>query len=332
MMRVMAAESVPADGPCEENTPRPGNGACPGENPLGSAGRLGAGFSPRDVPPVPSRPGSGFDSGEVFDTCLPGPVLAEAADKAAGTARDFAGLNGDELIGAARAFDKMEAWAAAGKAAASAELIRRRPATPRNHATRAGKAAPWDNYCADELAVVLAISRNSAERMLAVADDLATRLPQTRRALSDGVISWYKAQVIAEATRVLNDEDATAAEALVLPTLEGKTPAQIRAAIARAVLKVNPEASRKRREEALKDARVELWREDAGTAALCGFHLPPDEALAADQAITALALQLKAAGCPGAMDQLRVRAYLDILLGKDTRQSLPEPSPAPSPA
>ena len=72
----------------------------------------------------------------------------------------------------------------------------------------------------------------------------------------------------------------------------------------------------------MKDARVELCREDAGTAALCGFHLPPDEALAADQAITALALDLKAAGYPGAMDQLRVRAYLDILLGKDTRQSL----------
>ncbi|MGA2828203.1 MAG: DUF222 domain-containing protein, partial [Streptosporangiaceae bacterium] len=289
----------------------------------------GAGFWPRDVPPAS---GSGFASGEVFDACLPGPVLAGAADKAAGAARDFAGLDDDELIGTLRAFDKMEAWAGAGKAAAAAELIRRRPAAGRGHATRAGQPAPWDSYCADELAAALAISRNAADRALALAHDLAVRLPQTRRALGDGVLSWYKAQLIAEATRVLDDDAAAAAEALVVPDLAGKTPAQIRALIGRAVLKADPGAARKRREEALKDARVELWREDAGTAALCGFHLPPDEALAADQAITALALDLKTAGCPGAMDQLRVRAYLDILLGKDTRQSLHQQPAAPSPA
>jgi len=306
MVEVMAAESVPADGAREESTPRTGDGARP--------------------------VGSGFASGEVFDTCLPGPILAGAADKAAGAARDFAGLDDDELIGALRAFDKIEAWAGAGKAAASAELIRRRPAPGRSHATRAGKPAPWDSFCADELAVALAISRNAADRALALAHDLAVRLPQTSRALGEGVLSWYKAQVIAESTRVLNDAGAAAAEALVVPDLAGKTPAQIRAAIGRAVLTADPEAARKRREEALKDARVELWREDAGTAALCGFHLPPNEALAADQAITALALDLKTAGCPGAMDQLRVRAYLDILLGKDTRQSLQQQPAAPSPA
>ena len=92
----------------------------------------------------------------------------------------------------------------------------------------------------------------------------------------------------------------------------------MRAAIARAVLKADPGAARQRREQAQRDARVELWREDAGTAALCGFGLPPDEALAADQRISDRALELKAAGVAGTMDQLRVRAYLDALLGQDT--------------
>ena len=325
--------------PRGEGTPRARGGARPGKSAASEpapepAECLGAGFLPRDVPPSPRRggSGSGLASGEAFDTCLPGPALAEAADKAAGIARDFTGLNDDELIGALRAFDKLEAWAGAGKAAASVELARRRSATGRDRAKRAGKPAPWDRYCADELAAALAISRNAAERMLAVADDLSRRLPQTSRALSEGALSWYKAQVIAEATRVLNDENAAAAEELILPASKDKTPAQVRDVTGRAVLKVDPEAARKRREESLHDARVELWREDAGTAALCGFHLPPDEALAADQAITALALDLKAAGCPGGMDQLRVRAYLDILLGKDTRHSLKQQAPANSPA
>ena len=41
--------------------------------------------------------------------------------------------------------------------------------------------------------------------------------------------------------------------------------------------------------------------------------------LAADQRITAWARQLRAAGLDGDMDVLRARAYLDLLLGKDSR-------------
>ncbi len=95
--------------------------------------------------------------------------------------------------------------------------------------------------------------------------------------------------------------------------MAGKTPGQIRGLIARAVLKADPGAARQRREQAQRDGRVELWREDAGTAAICGFGLPPDAALAADAQITARAAELKAAGVPGSTDQLRVRAYLESL-------------------
>ena len=50
-----------------------------------------------------------------------------------------------------------------------------------------------------------------------------------------------------------------------------------------------------------------------------GRELPPAEVLAADQRITAWARQLKKAGLDGSMDELRARAYLDLLLGKDSR-------------
>jgi hypothetical protein len=62
--------------------------------------------------------------------------------------------------------------------------------------------------------------------MLALAHDLAVRLPLTAAALAEGVIDAYKAQVIAEATRVLDDSAATAAEGLVVPDVAGKTPGQ----------------------------------------------------------------------------------------------------------
>ena len=155
--------------------------------------------------------------------------------------------------------------------------------------------------------------------MLALAHDLAARLPRTAHALHEGVIDAYKAQLLAEATRVLDDAAAAAAEAALFGAgVAGRTPGQLRARAGRAVLQADPAAARRRREEAQKDARVELWREDAGTAALCGFGLPPDAALAADQRIRDRTIELKAAGVGGTMDQLRVRAYLDALLGQDT--------------
>ncbi len=82
---------------------------------------------------------------------------------------------------------------------------------------------------------------------------------------------------------------------------------------------VAPEKARKRREQAARDARVQRWAEDSGNAALMGRELPPAEVLAADQRITAWARQLNKAGLEGDMDVLRARAYLDMLLGKNSR-------------
>jgi len=109
------------------------------------------------------------------------------------------------------------------------------------------------------------------------------------------------------------------------------TPGSLRAAIARAVMEVAPDKARKRREVAAKSARVERWAEDSGNAALAGRELPPDEVLAADDRITAWARELKNAGLDGGTDEIRARAYLDLLLGQDSRPGASRPA-LPSPA
>jgi len=133
------------------------------------------------------------------------------------------------------------------------------------------------------------------------------------------VITRYKAEIIAYATALLDEADARAAEAKVLDRAARLTPGGLRAAIARAVMEVAPDKARQRREAAARDARVQRWAEDSGNAALMGRELPPDEVLAADQRISWWAGQLKQAGLEGDMDVLRARAYLDLLLGKDSR-------------
>src|SRR5580693_1491112 len=101
----------------------------------------------------------------------------------------------------------------------------------------------------------------------------------------------------------------------------------LRAAITRAVLDIAPDEAVKRREEGRLAARVQRWREDSGNAALMGRELPPAEVLAADQRISWWARQLKKAGLDGDMDVLRARAYLDLLLNKDSRPAVPPAQP-----
>src|SRR5262249_57990211 len=77
--------------------------------------------------------------------------------------------------------------------------------------------------------------------------------------------------------------------------------------------------AKQRREAAEEAARGEGWAEDSGNAALMGRELPPEGVLAADQRIRWWAGELKKAGLGGGMDELRARAFLDLVLGQDSR-------------
>src|SRR5690349_14850537 len=274
-----------------------------------TTGRRGPGQpgSARVFPGESSSPAAGFGPGMPLDVAPGCAGLAVAADAAAGEDDGFAGVSEAELVGVVCGWDRVEAHAVARKLAAIAELARR------SH-------KPEDQeFIADEVAHALAESRSRAEVLIDLARTLRTRLPGTAAALLDGTVSQYKAEIIARATALLDDAGARAAEAGVLDRAARLTPGALRAAIARAVMEAAPEKAKERREAAAKDARVERWAEDSGNAALMGCELPPDEVLAADQRITAWARELRKAGLEGDMDVLRARAFLDLLLGKDSR-------------
>ena len=163
--------------------------------------------------------------------------------------------------------------------------------------------------------------------MLDLARDLEVKLPGTKAAFRAGTLRHAKAQIIAWATAMLDPEEARAAEDKVLDRAGRLTPGGLRSAIAQAVMQVAPDKAKKRREDAEKDARVQRWAEDSGNAALAGREPPPDEVLAADQRISWWARQLKKAGLAGSMDELRARAYLDLLLDKDSRPAAPAAVP-----
>src|SRR5579859_2654093 len=285
------------------------------------AGRRGPGM-PRSadrVPGISVSRAAGFASAMPLDVAPGSLELAWFAEDAAGEDDRYRDASDDELAGAIAAWARVKAYASSREHAAVAEFIRRRPAPGSQPLGPARMPEDVGEFAAKELAAVLGETRVAAGHMLSLAQELEVNLPGTKAALRAGVVGERKAAIIAWATAELDPDEARAAEAKVLDRAGTLTPPGLRAAISRAVMEVAPKKARKRREHEAARARVERWAEASGNAGLAGRELSPAQVLAADQRVTAWAKELKRAGLDGGMDALRARAFLDILLGMDSR-------------
>jgi Domain of unknown function (DUF222) len=265
------------------------------------------------IPGVKTGRGGGFGQHEPLDVAAPDTALAMAADYASGTGREFTQVCDDELFGILGARQRLEARQAWERSMAIAELIRRRPG--RHAAVHAATRMPavWDDGLAGELTLQLAISRRSAVHLLDLAWDLTVKLPKTSRMLRDGLIDEAKAAAVSAAFANLNLDQAAAAEDILYAhdDLARRTVGTIRDRAARAAMEVDPDVARRRREEARKDARVEVRAEDSGNASIAGRELPPDAVDAMNQALTRRARQFRKAGIVGTLDELRAQALLE---------------------
>lgn len=297
------------------------SGTAPGHHGMWSAQELdeewlafataAAGEEWREWPSEPSGPCgivAAFAADGPFGRLAPGPALAGFA--ASACADGLGELPDDALVGVLQAWRRLASWAAAGEFAAVAELDRRRRAE-----VAAGADPHLAGHVGDELAASLTLTTRSADALLDFACGLA-RLPLTRAALAAGRIDRTRALVITDGVSGLSDAHAAAVESAVIGRAPGQTSGQLRAATLRAVLAVDPAAAERRREEARKDARVEVWNERCGTAALAGRDLPPADVLAADKRIDALARQLKSAGREESLSELRAQVYVALLRGQ----------------
>src|SRR6202522_1905054 len=269
------------------------------------------------APPVPGAhggPGGGFGQGRAHDTAGPEPRLAALADQAAGDDRGFTDVGDDELMGLIGARNRLSSRQAWELLTALAELIRRRPGPFCKLEGPARMPRVWAEGTSTEVSIQLAITARAATGLLSLAWDLAVKLPRTSAALRDGILDQDKTQIIASWCAPLDEEQARQAEDMLFddnPDLAGMTWTMVRDRIARAVMTIDPDASRKRRDRGTKDARVETRPELSGNMQVAARELPPASALALDQKLTARARELKKAGIKGTMGRLRVLAYLE---------------------
>lgn len=262
-----------------------------------------------------ASPEAGFASGAQADSLPPGPRLAALADET--WQGGLGALSDDELTGLLRAARRLASRAAALELAVVADLAGRRRASP----DRRDGTDPGEHVDA-EVAAALTLTPSAAATLHDFALGLA-RLPCVQKALAAGRIDLPRAAVIVAETGALSDAAAAAAATAIIRAASGMTTGQLRSELKRLVIFLDPAAALRRKEAAQKQARVELWHENAGTCALSGRDLPPGLALAADKHLTAAAELLKSQGADGTLSQLRARAYLGLLCGLRVESLLP---------
>jgi hypothetical protein len=304
--------------------PYPGRGQdgedLPGSSPSSAEGSGPAEARPQDAQ-VPRRPpaAAGFADGQTADTMAPGPELARLLAGVAGSDGAALGtLTEEEVLGVIAAGRRMAAWGTWAELTALAEFGARRASStePAGIARGAGDEVAWKTR----------MTWSAASDRLARACLAAERCPDTLAALRAGLIDPGYVTVIADQVKILSPEDAAEADRLLSAAAQHKTYNELRNAAARLIQKLDPEAVRCRKEQAAKrEAHVRIFREDSGNAGLAGRELPADEALASWQNIEQRALDLQAAGVDGSLRELRVMATLDLLLERDSRDTLTAP-------
>ena len=192
--------------------------------------------------------------------------------------------------------------------------------------TGSGPAAPaadgriqFSEFISDEVALELRLTWTAAEDRMSYACDLAGRLPVTFAALGAGLIDPVHAKIIYEQTGILSAADAAKADAELAAAAQTKTYGELRAAAAKLVLKLDPDAHERRKQANRREAHVRPFREESGNAGMIARELPSDEVLASWQHVEQRALDLRAAGVPGSLRELRIKAYLDLLQERDSR-------------
>jgi hypothetical protein len=251
----------------------------------------------------------------------PGPALAGWLGVAATETED---LDEYGLTGVATAGRRLASWAQATELASVAQIASRTAAADKNIGVGPdGRPTRVNRDATGQVSLALTMSECAAATWADLAVTLAWRLPATGEALQAGRIDLYRARRIAEATSMLSEQAAREVEAKVLPEAGRQTAAQLRERLRRAVIAVDPAAAERRRADAERQASVNLYADEDGTATLSGTGLPAELAAAAMAKITAMARARKAAGLGGGLDLHRAQVMIGLLL-----ETLPPTPPA----
>jgi hypothetical protein len=170
---------------------------------------------------------------------------------------------------------------------------------------------------AAEIQAALHLTRRAAERRLDFASTLVSGYPQVWKILQAGLIDLPRAGVIVDQTSHLDSETRDKVVEVALERAPSQTTGLLAARIRRLAIWVDPDNARERYQQGLEERRVVSEANEDGTANLSGLQLSATDTQTAMRKINRIAQQLKSAGDPRNIDQIRADVFLDLLRGHD---------------
>jgi hypothetical protein len=163
----------------------------------------------------------------------------------------------------------------------------------------------------------LGLSPAGADRKVVLSARLASRFAATLALMGAGELDEYRASVVATELVDADQDMAVAVQQRVLPKAPTQTAAQLRAAVRRALARLDPEALRQKVER--NRAERGLWRRagDVGVAEWL-VVLPNETAASCWAAVDELARRYRADGDARTLDQARADALADLVQGNAT--------------
>jgi hypothetical protein len=170
-------------------------------------------------------------------------------------------------------------------------------------------------WAGGEVSALLNWGERKAARELCLAEWVVNDLPQVHAELLAGRLDRAKAWVFADYLNDLPSElQTTICTALVGPAA-GWTAGRLANRLRRMILEADPEWAARRYHKAVRERGVTAYPDQDGTMTISGRGLAPDEAAAAMARIDELAAEIRRAGHPSLLPQIRADLYVGLLDG-----------------
>ncbi|CAN5355508.1 hypothetical protein BH23ACT6_BH23ACT6_01000 [soil metagenome] len=171
-------------------------------------------------------------------------------------------------------------------------------------------------FRADDAAPVLALPPVMAQRRVHTAARLASVLPMTLRAVADGVLDPFRAQIVAEETLLASPETCRLVEERVFPVPAEVTPGVLRRRVRRALAVVDPDAVKAEAARSRQQLFVQVRACDVPGVSEWFARLSAEDSVLCWAVIDEAAHQAKAEDPTRAIDQCRAEALADLILGR----------------
>jgi 5-methylcytosine-specific restriction endonuclease McrA len=275
----------------------------------------GAPATPGAVRRVSSSPGDGGESGRVLGTQQPQPQPAAAGTPGAGTLAELEALERVLLIREIRALEDLKGAIAAAQARAAAAF----DASTRRAQAAAGLASDQlGKGVAAELALARRESPHHGANLLGLARILTTEMPHTLAALSQGVISEWRATLLVRETACLSLADRQEVDRQVagnLAELEGLGDRKLINRIKSLSYGLDPHAVVNRAAHAVSERFVSC-RPAPDTMTYLTALLPVAQGVGVYAALTREADRLRGAGDPRTKGQIMADTLVERATGQ----------------